>query len=238
MRFEQLYSSSTGNLYIVTASNGKRLMIECGVVWSKLQKALNYDLSNIVGCLISHEHADHSKAAKDVIAAGINVFASMGTFEALGLRGYRRTRRLVENSLVKFGKDFGVLAFDTIHDAAEPMGFIVHEIATKEYLLFATDTKFIKQRFNIKFDIIAIECSYNKEYLAKRVEYGEVNEALAIRLLNSHLEEKEAMRYISKFCSLRHCREIHLLHMSADNLHKERIKKEFENRFYIGTKVV
>ena len=238
MRFEQLYSSSTGNLYMVTASNGKRLMIECGVVWSKIQKALNYDLSNIVGCLISHEHADHSKAAKDVMAAGIDVFASGGTLERLGIEDCRRSRRLIENSLVKFGKDFGVLAFDTIHDAEEPKGFVVHEIATKEYLLFVTDTKYIKQRFDIKFDIIAIECSYNKECLARKVEYDEINEALAIRLLNSHQEEKAAMKYIEQFCNLRNCREIHLLHMSADNIHKERIKKEFEDRFFLGTKCI
>lgn len=56
MRFESFYSSSTGNLYCVTAANGKRLLIECGVTWRKLIKALSYDLTNIEACLISHEH--------------------------------------------------------------------------------------------------------------------------------------------------------------------------------------
>ena len=35
-------SSSTRNLYCITAANGQRLLVECGVTWAKLQKALNY----------------------------------------------------------------------------------------------------------------------------------------------------------------------------------------------------
>ena len=234
MKFEQLYSSSTGNLYLVTANNGKRLMIECGVTWAKLQEALNYELSDIVGCLLTHEHADHSKAVKDVRQAGIEVYASVGTFEALGITG-RRINAVKDKTLLRLD-GFQIYFFDTNHDAAEPLGFIVR--ADNEFLLFATDTSHIRQQFKHPFSIIAIECSYNKEYLAKRVEEGTINESLAKRLLRSHMEEKVAMRYVEKFCDLNECREIHLLHMSADNLHKDRIKKEFEKHFFLETKII
>jgi len=56
MKFIQHYSGSSGNLYEVVSNNGKRLLIEAGVVWAKVQKALRYDLKSISGCLLSHEH--------------------------------------------------------------------------------------------------------------------------------------------------------------------------------------
>lgn len=49
-------SSSKGNLYEVTANNGERLLIDPGLQWKQIQKALDYDLSNIVGACITHEH--------------------------------------------------------------------------------------------------------------------------------------------------------------------------------------
>lgn len=239
MQFNQLYSSSTGNLYMVTASNGKRLMIECGVVWSKLQKALNYDLSGIVGCLVSHEHKDHSKAVVDVMKAGINIFVSAGTLwsiESLEAEWQRRTKVIQDKTIVLLGTDFKVRAFATNHDATEPLGFAIK--CDGEYLLFVTDTSHIKQRFPWPFSIIALECSYNKEYLAKKVEVGVVNETFAKRLLTSHMEEKEAMRYLTEFCDLSKCRQIHLLHMSADTINKKRVKMDFERKLFIEVRIL
>jgi glyoxylase-like metal-dependent hydrolase (beta-lactamase superfamily II) len=48
-------SCSTGNAYILTAGADK-LMLDCGVSWKRIQKALNFKLSDVVGCLITHEH--------------------------------------------------------------------------------------------------------------------------------------------------------------------------------------
>ncbi len=56
MIFRQHYSGSSGNLYEIVANSGARLLIEAGVTWKKLQKALDYNLSNIEACLISHGH--------------------------------------------------------------------------------------------------------------------------------------------------------------------------------------
>lgn len=239
MKFRQYYSSSKANLYTVTAGNGKRLLIECGTRWRDWQKALNYDLSGIVGCLLTHEHKDHSRAVKDVMKAGFDVFASGGTFDALSIKtDARHAKRIVDRTLIRFARDFGVLAFTTNHDAAEPMGFVVHEIANKEYLLFVTDTSHITQRFRVPLTIVAIECAYDKDVLQERVDTGDINESLAKRLLTSHLEKQVAMRYLTEFCDLSKCREIHLLHLSGGNIDKERTRKEFEDRFFIQTTVV
>jgi phosphoribosyl 1,2-cyclic phosphodiesterase len=235
MKFQQYYSSSRGNLYTVTAASGKRLLLECGAPWQKLQKALHFDLSNIDGCVLTHEHADHSKAVEDVMRAGINVYSSPGTFEALGLLRKHRRARTVANGIFRASKDFTVLSFSIPHDAKEPYGYVVHEVGTEEYLFFCPDSAFIKQRFNIKFSIIAIECSFDKDILQKRVDTKDINETLAKRLLTSHQEKQVAMRYVADFCDLSRCREIHLLHMGGGNINKKQTKQEFEERFFIET---
>jgi len=245
MKFDQLYSGSSGNLYMITANNGKRLMLECGVTWAKLQKALDYDLSGIVACFVSHDHKDHCKAVKEVLQAGIDVYSSKPTFTLQQLENERRVHLVKSNDLVRLGT-FEVLCFETNHDAAEPLGFVVR--ADNEFLLFATDTSHIKQLFGYPFSIIAIECSFDKEILERRLYADEaelkkegltrVNETLAKRLLTSHMEKQATICYLAKYTNLSQCTEIHLLHMSGDNIDKEKTRKEIENRFFIETKIV
>lgn len=235
MTFEQYYSSSRANLYTVTATNGRRLLLECGVRWPVLLNALNYDLDSIDGCLLTHEHLDHSKAVKEVMRAGIDVYASAGTFDALAMGySYRRAKAIPAYAGIT-NKNFDNYAFPIIHDAVEPFGYIIREVSTNEYLLFVPDSGFIKQRFNIKFSIIAVECSYDIEILQHRVDTNDINETFAKRLLQSHAEKQTTMKYLAEFCDLYKCREIHLLHMSADNIDKQATKKEFEKKFFIST---
>jgi len=237
MKFEQLYSSSEGNLYEVTARSGQRLLIECGVVWARLQEAIRYDLSNIMGCLVSHEHKDHSKAIFEVLEAGIPIYATSGTLDAYGIEPSERNVNVVSTmELAEIGP-FRVVAFPINHDAAEPVGFWVREVAG-ENLLYATDTSHIRLRFKIPFDIIAIECSYDHERLSKQVESGEVHVAVAKRLLTSHMECHETLRYLDEFCDLSRCREIHLIHMSGERVDREALKAECEKRFFIATRIV
>lgn len=246
MTFTQLFSNSDGNAYIVTANNGKRLLIECGVSWPRLQKALGYDLDGIVACILSHSHKDHSKAVKDVLRAGIDVYASQGTFDALGLTNERRANVVANKQVVRDLGPFEVFPFDTEHDAPEPLGFVVREksgaytyaivrMPLDEHLLFVTDTFHIKQKFKIPFNIIAIECSYNGEYLKKRVDNNDINEHLAKRLLESHMELETTMSYLTECCNLSKCQQLHLIHLSQDNIEAEKVRARFEKELFIET---
>jgi phosphoribosyl 1,2-cyclic phosphodiesterase len=237
MEFTQKYSGSTGNLYTVTLNNGKRILIDPGVPYAKLMEALNYDLSGIDIALVSHGHMDHCKSVYDVIKAGITVYSSEATLKGLDVFGSRRAVRIESGTLLKFN-DYQVLAFDTNHDAPDPLGFVIREMDTNEYLFFATDTSHIRQRFNLEFNIIAIECSFDREILQQRVDTQDINETLAKRLLTSHMEKENTKRYLREFCDLSKCREIHLLHMSGDNLNKTETQREFEDEFFIKTEVV
>ncbi len=235
MRFQQCYSSSNGNLYVITSDNGERLLLECGVVWKVIQAALEFDLSNIVGCLLTHEHQDHAKAVTDVIKAGIPLYTSAGTAEALNLSG--RRVNTVEAMAEFYAGPFRVIPFNVIHDCKQPFGYIIH--CDSEWLLFATDTAYLKQQFCMQFRIIAIECSYDKDVLSANVESGEVNESLAKRLLDSHMEKSVTERYLNDFCNLSKCQELHLLHLSGRNIgDKELVRDEFSRKFMLKTVIV
>ncbi len=242
MQFKQYYSGSSGNLYTVTANNGKRLLIECGVTFNKILKALEYDLKGIEACFVTHGHKDHCKAIRDVLIAGIDVYSSESTFTPNQTKYERRTHIIKPKDLIRLDT-FEVLTFKTHHDCEGSLGFIVR--ADNEFLLFATDTSHISQRVKYKFAIIAIECSYDKEILEDRLYSSEedlkargltkINESLAKRLLTSHMEKQNCINYLANFCDLSKCRQIHLLHMSSDNVDKEQTRKEIEERFFIKT---
>lgn len=230
MRFRQLYSGSEGNAYLITSSTGKRLLIECGITWPKLLEALDYDLNSIACCLISHFHMDHCKAVPQLITAGIDAYGSKETWMALSLGSSRRAYS-IELGAVYERDGFHFTAYNSNHDL--PGSLLFHVQCDNENLLFATDTSHIKQKFNFPFDIICIECSYDKKILQQRVDTGSIDEELAKRLLTSHLEKDETMRYLNDFCDLSKCREIHLLHLSSSNIDKEKTVNDFENEFLI-----
>ena len=234
MKFESFYSSSKGNLYRVTADNGQQLLIECGVTWKRLSQAIEYDLSHIEGCLLSHEHKDHSQSVESLLFNGIPVYSSAGTLEACGVLGTRKAISMAPRWIYGNKRDtFRFMAYPSNHDAADPYLFTIK--CDDEQILFATDTSHITQRSSVPFDIIAIECSYDKDILQARLDAGKVTESLAKRLLSSHMEKQTAKKYLAKYCNLSKCREIHLLHMSAENIDREETIKEFEAAFFIKT---
>jgi phosphoribosyl 1,2-cyclic phosphodiesterase len=225
MKFLQHYSSSKGNLYTLTADNGQRLMIECGVPWRKIMQALDHDITKFAGCLVSHEHKDHCKGIQDVMKAGIDVYVSPRAFELNG----RRMKNL--DNFRRIGQ-FYIIPFPLHHDAVDPLGFLIR--VDEQVLLYATDTSHITQKFTARPNIIAIECSYDKAVLNLRVANDDINEELAKRLRESHMEKQVCINYL-ELCNKDKCTEIHLLHMSEDNIDKEAVRKEIEDRFFIST---
>ena len=51
-----LGSSSLGNSYILTDNTGQSLLIEAGISLQDVKKSLNFNISNVVGVVVSHSH--------------------------------------------------------------------------------------------------------------------------------------------------------------------------------------
>lgn len=222
LTLETLGSSSKGNCYLIRTSK-EVLILECGLQYQKILQALNFDLSNVVGCLVTHEHLDHSKSTKDLAKKGIDIYSSPGTFEALGVTGHR-VHPVEATKQFNLG-GFTVLPFDTKHDAAEPIGFLIYHPEFGK-LLFATDTYYIKYKFP-SLNYVMLECNYSKEILERNVEAGRVNTFLKKRLLSSHFSLENVKKFFLAN-DITKLREIFLLHLSDGNSNARNFKSEIE----------
>lgn len=222
MEIQVLASSSKGNCYRV--SDGKTpLLLECGIGFKEIQKGLNFKMSEIAGCLVSHEHQDHCRAVKDVMKAGIDVYASKGTFTALGLLTYRTC---IIQEIIQFNLgSWTILPFGTVHDAAEPLGFLLAN-RNGEKLLFATDTAYIKYRFR-GLTHIMIEANYQTDVLRNSVEADLVPQEMKVRIRRSHFDLENVKEFF-KANDLSKVQEIHLLHLSDSNSDAELFKREIQ----------
>jgi phosphoribosyl 1,2-cyclic phosphodiesterase len=217
-----LASGSRGNCYHIT-DGSTPLLLECGIGWKEIQRGLNFRTSQLASCLVSHEHKDHSKAVRDVMKAGIDCYMSQGTAEALGISGHRL-------HIIKAKQQFQlgtwtILPFETQHDAAEPLGFLmVNQGGDK--LLYATDTYYVRYRFK-GLTHIMVECNYAADILARNVEAGLVPVTLKKRLLTSHFSLDNVKEFL-KANDLSKVQEIWLLHMSDGNSNANRFKREIQ----------
>ena len=66
MNLSVLNSSSAGNCYVFQ-NKTEALIVEAGVRFSELQKALDFNVRKVVGCIITHEHGDHSAYVSDFL---------------------------------------------------------------------------------------------------------------------------------------------------------------------------
>ena len=210
MRFEALASSSAGNAYIVSDKD-TRILLECGVSHTKLQKLSGFSLSEFQACLVSHEHKDHAKAVQELMGRGMAVYMSQGTAEALEMEGAELMEHMEQFNV----GSLDIVPFTTFHDAREPLGFLIKSRADGDVLAFATDTVNLRYKFP-GLNILAIEANYDKHIL-ERCE--KMPEKVRYRITNSHMEIDTLCDYLRSL-DLSECREIHLLHLSDATSHE------------------
>lgn len=223
LNFEVLGSSSSGNCYLIRTSK-ETLLLECGVKYKQMIEALNFNLNSVVGCIITHEHGDHSKSINEVIKAGINVYGSAGTFNARSVNNSHRVHIVKAKIQFRVGS-FSILPFDIEHDAVEPLGYLIYH-PEFGYFLFATDTYYIKYKFQ-NLNYIALECNYSKEILEERIRAGKLNPVLKKRLLKSHFSLENVKKFLLAN-DLSGTKEIMLIHLSSGSSHAKNFKNEVE----------
>ncbi len=204
MKFESLASSSHGNAYIISDGD-THILLECGISRKKLLQLTGFQLSTFTACLVSHEHKDHSKAVADIIKAGIPVYMSQGTAEALELE---RVNTICHGEQFTIGT-IDIVPFSTFHDAAEPLGFLFKSRSDGDVLAFATDTVNLAYRFP-GVNALALEANYDRDILARSEK---LPDKVRHRITNSHMEIRTLCNYLQSL-DLSKCRDIYLLHLS------------------------
>ena len=224
MKLKVINSNSQGNAYILTASNGEALLIECGVNFDKIKQALNFNLRSVVGCLLTHEHGDHAKSIQQVMDHGINVYSSAGTHEALKTTNHHRAMKVKAGENVRLD-GFVIKPFEVKHDVKEPFGYLINhpECGT---VLFLTDSYYCEYKFEGLNNII-IEANYCQTIIDQRMRDGENSKFLRDRVITSHMSLATCKQTLQTY-DLTNVMNIVLIHLSDGNSHEERFKNEVQ----------
>lgn len=224
MEIKVIASGSSGNATLI--SDGKTaLLLDAGISYKELQRRTGFfKLSSIAGCLVTHEHQDHSRACKDLAKIGINVYASAGTFAALNMSGHRY-KAIMATEVFSVGS-FTVIGFNVKHDAAEPLGYLIYSQLSMEKLVYFVDTAYVKHSFS-DVDYFIVECNHGERELRDSVNRGVIAPELAARIARNHFSLERLLKFLEEN-DLSQTKEIHLVHLSDNNSDERRFKQEVQ----------
>lgn len=221
MQLKVISSSSAGNCYILE-NEKEALIIEAGVRFEKIKQALNFKLGKVVACLVTHEHGDHAKSVKDVLAAGIKVFASSGTHKAIGSFAHHNA---IVNYRTNIMGGFQFKPFEVKHDAAEPVGYLINH-ADCGNVLFLTDSYYSEYTFSGLNNVI-IEANYCQNILDERLSSGASPAILRDRVIQSHMSIDTCIDML-RANDLTQVNNIVLIHLSDKNSSAEQFKRRVQ----------
>lgn len=224
MQLRIINSNSDGNAYILQATDGQVLLIECGVRFDIIKKELNFKLSSVVGCIVTHEHKDHCKGVKGVLDAAIEVWASAGTHQAMGTANHHRAKITRNGDMFSIG-NFKVKPFDIKHDCAEPLGYLIYHPECGS-TLFLTDSYYCEYKFSGLNNII-IEANYCQKILDQRMQNGENPKSLRDRVITSHMSLDTCKQTLKSY-DLSQVNNIVLIHLSDKNSNAAQFQVEVQ----------
>lgn len=212
MELQVIGTGSSGNAYVLRAG-GHALLLDAGLPFKTILRAVD-DWNALDGCLVTHEHQDHIKAAADVAKMGVQTYMSDGTLEAMDKNGCLTALNAVQMLSPFTVGEFTVMAFETQHDAAQPCGWLIRYKPTGETVLYATDTYYLKYTFP-GVDYWIVECNYVDAIIDAQQDEGILTEALRNRLKKSHLSLRRLLDVL-RANDLTRAKAIVLIHLSSE----------------------
>lgn len=222
MQLRVISSGSVGNCYLLE-NETECLIIELGTQFKAVKQALQFNLKKVVGCLVSHEHGDHSKAVVQAANSGLDVYMSPGTLKALDLENHR-LKTVVHNQKFWVG-NFRVLAFNVKHDCAEPLGFLIHHPDCGT-VCFITDSLFVEYNFP-PLDHLIIEANYCEKIIHDHVINGRIANVRADRVICNHMSIQTCIKFVQTQ-DLSNVRNIVIVHLSDSNSNAAEFKDKMQ----------
>ena len=209
-------TGSSGNCYALYDDDGKILLLDLGLTSKVIKKAIDFRISDVVGALVSHIHADHSKAVKDFEDMGISVFKPFDETKACLLK-------------IKYGS-FGIQAFKVPHDGAPCYGFYI--TVDGHRILYATDFEYLLTSFkNVRLTDMLVECNHNKDLVDR-------NEAKYAHQIRGHCSCETLIEKVIKENMTSDLRTVILCHMSQENADPDKMLAEVQKIAGEGVKCV
>ncbi|MGX7232424.1 MBL fold metallo-hydrolase [Enterococcus italicus] len=222
-------SGSSGNSYLIDDGRSQ-LILEAGVSFDRVQKLMLHNFTRLHGVLVTHEHRDHCKYIRSFVdKVGANIYATKGTVDAmfkddvLGLKFINRYRfkNLQYKQPVEIGS-WTVTAFETMHDVAEPCGFLIDNL-DGDRLVFITDSYYVRYKFR-NVTHMMIEANYDNDIIERKLGTDKFGKKLKTRIKESHFDLANTVDFINANKSSR-LQEIHLIHLSDSNSNAKQFKE-------------
>lgn len=221
MKLKVLGSNSLGNCYILENEN-EVLIIEAGVKLAKVKEAINYSVSKIVGCLVSHEHNDHAGHYMEYLKMGFPVLSPEAVYKHKGFSVMPPFAKVVQSGRGYKVGNFKVIPFEVQHDVPA-FGYQVDH-PDMGRLIFLTDTFFCEYTFD-SVNHWLIEANYADDILDRNIAYGKTPPSMRPRLLKSHMEI-ETTKELLMANDLADTQNIVLIHLSDGNSDEKRFVDE------------
>lgn len=220
MKLKCIATGSSGNCYTLTSDSGETLILDCGIPIKEIKKGLNWNIRNVVGCIVSHVHSDHSKSVKDFESIGIPIFAPY-------LGNSCKSMNMGEFTVKPF--DLTTIDGNWTHTNAngEPCPIYGFLITHKEMgrMLYITDCEVVKWKFR-DINHILLGVNYDKD-LIDRNNTGKAN-----HVFRGHLSIDTACDFVKANYSDSLQNAI-MCHLSAENADSgsfvEKMKKVAKN---------
>ena len=217
MNLKVIGTGSSGNAILVNDGQ-TNLLLDAGVPFKVINKALDYKIDSLVAVLVGHAHFDHSKAVSDLVRAGIPIVINDETAtKVCGEIPYTQVKGQTIG-------DWKVISFPVEHDDVMPVGFLVYNQLHKHRLTYVTDTGFMEY-LPEKQNTIIVECSYCPDILEdNRIEIGEER---YLRLKKYHFGLNRVIEFL-KAVDKSELKNIILVHLSKTNSDEKQMVEEIE----------
>ncbi len=180
MKLVCVSSGSNANCYFLINSKGEILILDAGVKVDKLMNNKYFSsFKSVVGCLITHQHKDHSLAVQDFEMAGI---------EVLGYMNMQSQKKYQLGNYI-------IIPFNVVHDVKN-YGYIIKEIDSKSLFVYATDFSDLPLIANINNWLI--ECNYCEDLWEEKLMGENPNYGYLGRVQESHMGLSALENYFSK----------------------------------------
>lgn len=224
LEFKPLASSSAGCAYhLVCAPHS--LLLDAGLPIKDLRSGTNYQLAKLDGALITHHHGDHVHGVRDLIAMGVDCYATEATWRILDIPIQNNVHEVRPLQRIMVGK-WIVTPFDAVHDAEGTVGYTM--ISPEGHkCVYLTDSAYARYTFGEGVTHIFIEANFSNEILSKNKSGGEIDGHRARRITSTHMSIDKLIELL-RANDLSNLREVWLLHLSDRNSDAEQFKQRVQ----------
>ena len=207
-------SGSSGNSLSIHDSRGKYILVDVGLPHKDILRCLNYDLSNCVSIICSHNHiSDHTKSLGYFIKLGIPCYGNQDICDN------HEGCMLLQKILKVDG--FKVQNFDLVHNV--PNNAIIVDTIDGIRILYCTDTEYIPKIVKgVHYAII--ECNHDEEQIIDNA----MGDVYSMSHYENHQSIDRCIEYLKAIYNP-NLQGIILWHMSGSNIDSNKAKKKVKD---------